>query len=53
MNSLINTNQKILFSEKGGFEPPVVSQLRRFSKPMHSTTLPPFHINTKEYTPSG
>ena len=30
------------FSEKGGFEPPVVFQLRRFSKPMHSTTLPPF-----------
>ena len=30
------------FPERGGFEPPVVSQLRRFSKPMHSTALPPF-----------
>ena len=31
-------------SEKEGFEPSVVLQLRRFSKPMHSTTLPPFHF---------
>ena len=34
------------FSEGGGFEPPVVSQLRRFSKPVHSTALPPFPFSS-------
>ena len=36
--------------EKGGFEPPVVSQLRRFSKPMQSTTLPPFLAYFKNFS---
>ena len=31
------------FSEREGFEPPVTVKPRWFSKPEHSTTLPPFH----------
>jgi len=35
------------FSEREGFEPPVTVKPRWFSKPEHSTTLPPFHKTSK------
>jgi hypothetical protein len=39
---MCSTFEMVFKSERGGFEPPVVFQLRRFSKPVHSTALPPF-----------
>ena len=31
-------------AERVGFEPTVVSLPRRFSRPVHSTALPPLHV---------
>lgn len=38
----------IAYSEREGFEPPVTVKPRWFSKPEHSTTLPPFQQNCKK-----